>query len=59
MKISRINSLVRTHMLDGAPCSVVDVNGCLSYDDDRFHFSAALASRFHSIPLVILKMTQR
>lgn len=36
MKISRINSLVRTHMLDGAPCSVVDVNGCLSYDDDRF-----------------------
>lgn len=57
MKISRINSLVRTHMLDGAPCSVVDVNGCLSYDDDRF--PAALASRFHSIPLVILKMTQR
>ena len=23
-------------MPDGAKCSVVDVNGCLSYDDNRF-----------------------
>lgn len=34
MKILRINFFVRMYMLDGVLCFVVDVNGCLLYDDD-------------------------
>lgn len=34
VKILRINFFVRMYMLDGVLCYVVDVNGCLLYDDD-------------------------